>query len=227
MPRLYPYFILVVVLFGCSAKKAQVETPEKQPAFPSYSGNVTSGKQLYATCATCHGDAAQGNRKMNAPALANADAWYLNHQLLNFSKGLRGYSQADTLGFQMAAMAKTLKDSIAIADVVAYIKTFPETTLTVSIIGDIKKGERTYQSVCGSCHGSGAKGNELMHAPRLNGLDDWYLKRQLANFKNSVRGAHPDDNLGAQMVPMAALLADEEAVNNVIAYILSNSPPAR
>ncbi|HEY3403094.1 MAG TPA: c-type cytochrome [Ohtaekwangia sp.] len=224
MPRLYPFIILVVVLFGCSAKKDQVESSDIQQ---SYTGDPATGKLLYATCVPCHGDAGQGNRKMNAPALANLDSWYLNHQLLNFSKGIRGDSQTDTLGFQMAAMAKTLKDSVAVADVVAYINTLPDATLIASLSGDIKKGERTYQSVCGSCHGSGAKGNELMNAPRLSGTDDWYLKRQLVNFKNSVRGAHPDDKLGAQMVPMSALLADEEAVNNVIAYIVSHTSQAK
>lgn len=226
MPHVYPYIFLVVVLLGCSAKNDRTEAPQQQLISQSYSGNVENGRALYATCAACHGDAGQGNVTMKAPALANSDGWYLNHQLSNFMKGIRGSSQADTLGFQMAAMAKTLKDSVAIADVVAYINSFQEVSLTTSINGDIKKGERTYQSVCGSCHGSGAKGNELMNAPRLNGVDDWYLKRQLKNFKTSLRGAHPDDMLGAQMVPMAALLTKDEDIDNVIAYILSTAQPA-
>jgi cytochrome c553 len=227
MPQVYPYAILVVVLLGCSAKKDQVEAPQQQPVSESYSGNAANGKALYTTCAACHGNEAQGNVKMKGPALANADTWYLHRQLVNFRQDIRGSSLADTLGFQMAAMAKSLKDSIAVADVVAYIKSFQEVSLATSITGDIKKGERAYQSVCGSCHGSGAKGNEMMNAPRLNGIDDWYLKRQLNNFKNSVRGSHPDDKLGAQMVPMATLLNSEEDINNVIAYIRSTAQPVK
>jgi len=222
MPRLYLYFFLVVLL-GCSAKKDQVEKPPIQP----YSGNAKHGKLLYSICATCHGDAGQGNPKMNAPALTNADDWYLKRQLSNFNKGLRGYSGLDTLGFQMAAMARTLPDSFAIADVTAYIKTFPETIPAITITGDIKKGERAYQSNCGSCHGQGAKGNQKMHAPRLSGMNDWYLRRQLGKFKNNIRGTHPDDQLGAQMASMAALLPDDEAVNNIIAYINSTTSPAK
>lgn len=225
MPRQFLYFLLVV-LSGCSSKKDQVESSESQTQPEQYTGNAVNGKVLFTTCATCHGDAAQGNQKMNAPALANSDDWYLIHQLKNFKHGVRGYSENDTLGFQMAAMAKTLKDTVAIADVVAYIKTFPAVTLTTSVTGDIKKGERAYQSICGSCHGQGGKGNRMMNAPRLHGIDDWYLKRQIRNFKNNIRGAHPDDNLGAQMVPMAALLTDENSVDNIIAYINSTVQPA-
>jgi cytochrome c553 len=121
-------------------------------------------------------------------------------------------------------MAKTLKDSIAISHVVSYIKTMPPVGLPSLIKGDVRKGERTYQSVCGSCHGPGAKGNEKMNAPRLNGLDDWYLKHQIIKFRNSMRGSHPADKLGAQMVPMVALLPNEEAIDDVIAYIRSTTP---
>ena len=185
-----------------------------------------AGKALYATCKTCHGDAGQGNQKFNAPALANTDDWYLYRQLVNFHKGIRGYIEEDTAAFQMAAMAKTLKDSVAIADVVAYVKTMPEVELSSIIKGDIQKGERTYQSTCGACHGPGAKGNKNMNAPRLNGVDDWYIKQQISKFKSSLRGAHPADKFGAQMVSMMALLSDEQAVDDVIAYIRSTTQVA-
>ena len=127
----------------------------------------------------------------------------------------------DTLGFQMAAMANTLRDSIAVNDIVAYIGTMPATLATSTIIGDVTKGKLTYQTICGSCHGPSAMGNVKMNAPRLNSLEDWYLKRQINNIKNSVRGSHPQDVLGAQMIPMMALLPDPQAIDDVIAYIVS------
>ena len=61
-----------------------------------------------------------------------------------------------------------------------------------------------------------------MHAPRLNGLEPWYLKSQITKFKTSLRGAHPEDTYGAPMVPMMALLKDEQAIDDVIAYIQSH-----
>jgi cytochrome c oxidase subunit 2 len=45
--------------------------------------------------------------------------------------------------------------------------------------------------------------------------------RQLQNYKKGLRGAHPKDTFGAQMKPMAAMLANDQAINNVVVYIRS------
>ncbi|MDZ7769176.1 MAG: hypothetical protein U5K38_08875 [Woeseiaceae bacterium] len=50
-------------------------------------------------------------------------------------------------------------------------------------------------------------------------MSDWYLKRQLENFQNGVRGGHPEDYYGMQMGFMSRVLQSDEAVDNVIAYI--------
>ena len=227
MPQMNPYFIAVLLLLmACSPKKEQSDISQASlDEVRLQAGNPEEGKLLYSTCASCHGDSGQGIEQMHAPALVNVDRLYLYRQLMNFSKGIRGYAEQDTLGRQMALMAKTLKDSMEVNHVVAYIKTLPEFVVTNTISGDIRKGERTYQSICGSCHGPGGKGNEMMHAPRLNGLNDWYLKRQITNFKTSLRGSHPDDKLGAQMIPMASSLLDDQAMNDVIAYLQSANQP--
>ncbi len=221
----FVYFVLALVVLGCSSKENTKTIAPNQVVAELPIGNSEEGKILYTTCKTCHGDSAEGNQKLRAPALANTDGWYLYRQLMNFHKGIRGYLETDTLGYQMAAMARTLKDSIAISHVVAYIKTMPVAELPVIIQGDIQKGERTYQSICGSCHGARAKGNEKMNAPRLNGVDDWYLESQINKFKNSIRGAHPADKFGAQMIPMVTLLTSDQAVKDVIAYIRSTTKP--
>jgi len=218
-------FFLVLAMWSCSSKEEKQPIASRPVVAQLPVGNPEAGKVAFATCQTCHGDVGQGNLQMHAPALVNSDGWYLYRQLMNFHKGIRGYLPEDTLGVQMAAMAKTLKDSMAVADVVAYIKTLPPVTLPAIITGDIKKGERAYQSICGSCHGPGAVGNEAMNAPRLNGVDDWYLKQQIIKFKKSIRGAHAADTYGAQMIPMVASLTDEQ-VHDVIAYIRSTSPQA-
>ncbi len=221
----YPILLLTLVIVACSSKPEGSSTLPVGSSYPISVGNSVEGKTLYATCAVCHGASGEGNQKMNAPALASTESWYLYQQLMNFKKEIRGATAQDSLGFQMAAMAKTLKDSIAISHVIAYIKTMPAVTLPSLVLGDIEKGKRIYESVCGSCHGPGASGNEKLNAPKLNGLNDWYLKRQVYNFKNSIRGAHPRDKFGAQMIPMMALLPDSHAVNNVIAYIRSTAQP--
>ena len=58
-----------------------------------------------------------------------------------------------------------------------------------------------------------------MNAPRLAGISDWYLVTQLKNFKQGIRGAHPQDLYGPQMMSMAAILADDRATTDLVAYI--------
>jgi cytochrome c oxidase subunit 2 len=94
----------------------------KKPA-PTVTGSVTAGKQLYQTCAACHGARGEGNATLQAPALAARSDWYLATQLRNFKLGLRGADQRDTLGVQMRAISVTLPDDKSISDVVAYINT--------------------------------------------------------------------------------------------------------
>jgi cytochrome c553 len=91
----------------------------------SVKGDATKGRDLYAVCVACHGDKGQGNKLMNAPALAQLDDWYMLTQLKNFKGGLRGADAAlDPQGALMVPMAKNLKDEQAMLDVITYIKTF-------------------------------------------------------------------------------------------------------
>lgn len=97
-----------------------------------------------------------------------------------------------------------------------------------SAAGDTGRGEQLYV-VCAACHGGQGEGSRELDAPRIAGLDDWYLLRQLLNYKEGLRGADPDDTLGAQMRTMAMTLPDEEAVVAVVNYIetLDGARPER
>jgi cytochrome c oxidase subunit 2 len=94
--------------------------------------------------------------------------------------------------------------------------TFAETQAHLNT--DLAAGAAAY-AVCSSCHGANAEGNKALHAPRLAGMDSEYMKRQLRHFKRGVRGAHEDDTWGRTMAPMAMMLADAAAINNVVTYI--------
>jgi cytochrome c oxidase subunit 2 len=87
--------------------------------------------------------------------------------------------------------------------------------------GDATKGKSYYQMVCGACHGPGAKGNESLHSPNLIGMEDWYVKRQIENFKAGVRGAEPGDLYGSQMLQISNSIQDEQAVLDLTAYFHS------
>jgi len=53
----------------------------------------------------------------------------------------------------------------------------------------------------------------------LSGQESWYLKRQLTNFRQGIRGAHPDDLFGPQMASISRMLRNEKDTNDVVAYI--------
>jgi cytochrome c oxidase subunit 2 len=85
---------------------------------------------------------------------------------------------------------------------------------------DAERG-KTYFAVCTACHGANGEGMKEMNAPRLAGLDEWYLVRQLQNFKDGIRGKDSRDVYGQQMAPIAQVLPDEQAIEDVAAYLSS------
>ena len=92
---------------------------------------------------------------------------------------------------------------------------------------DLNAGKTAY-AVCLACHAADGAGNQPLNSPAIAGQEDWYLERQINYFKEGLRGKHPKDIFGAQMVPMMMTLPDEAAVKNVAAYIASlpPTPPA-
>jgi len=87
-------------------------------------GNPEAGQGSYAMCMACHGVNGEGNKAMNAPALANLSDWYIKQQLQNFKHQVRAANPAkDPIGATMAPMAMTLADDAAIDNVISYIKT--------------------------------------------------------------------------------------------------------
>lgn len=84
--------------------------------------------------------------------------------------------------------------------------------------GDAAAGKTNY-IICQTCHGADGKGMETMNSPNLTGLQEWYIVRQLKNFRAGVRGADPKDTYGMQMRPMAMTLPNDQAVEDVAAYI--------
>ncbi len=181
-------------------------------------GDPHTGQSLYAVCAACHGMEGEGNALTNSPKLSGLSGWYLEHQLQLYKQKIRGAHKEDIYGRQMAPMAAVLADDTAMRNVLAYIDTLPDKPAVDTITGNVNRG-RNYYVNCASCHGDRGEGNFFMQAPRLAGQQDWYLKRQLQNFKKGIRGGHPDDFNGRQMAMMAAILKSEQAIDDLVAYL--------
>jgi cytochrome c oxidase subunit 2 len=186
-----------------------------------------AGAAQYAVCMACHGPSGEGNAALNAPRIAGQEAGYVRRQLRAFRNGLRGVHIDDTYGKQMLPFAAMLPDEGAIRNVSAYIAELPGHESEATVAGDAKRGRSLY-TTCAACHGTRGQGNWALNAPRLADMSDWYLVRQLGNFQHGIRGAHRQDYYGWQMATMADSLADETAINDIVAYINTLKPdPAR
>jgi len=179
---------------------------------------VSAQEAAYAVCVACHGADGAGNVALNSPAIAGQESWYLERQLKNFKAGVRGAHRADIYGMQMRPMAMILVDDAAISRVSNYISAMTPVTISNTVEGNVIAGKALY-GVCAACHGQDAKGNEVMNSPNLILQQDWYLIRQLQNYKAGLRGVDAKDIYGRQMRPMAMMLANDQAINDIIAYI--------
>jgi len=170
-------------------------------------------------CITCHGVEGRGNPGVNAPRIAGMEAWYIRRQLQAFREGWRGNHDGDLVGWEMQAMLRSLTpaDVAAAADWFAGLD-MPGPEPTVQ--GDTGRGRSLY-APCAECHGADARGDETLGAPALAGQSDWYLVRQLGNFRTGVRGYHEDDAAGRRMAASVDGLGDEQAIRDVVAYISS------
>lgn len=79
---------------------------------------------------------------------------------------------------------------------------------------------------CTVCHGVQLMGNPIIEAPRLSGMEAWYVEQQLKSFKKGLRGAHDGDILGHEMQPMAEALSEQQ-IHEAAAFVnATRSEPA-
>ena len=181
-------------------------------------GDVQRGKEKYKVCVSCHGDKGEGKKISNAPRISGQQSWYIARQLNNYKLGIRGAHPNDITGMQMRSMSRTLYTDKDIEDIVAYIDTLDGRGRHSGIKGNIEAGKSAF-SVCVTCHGANGEGNTALNSPKIAGLQDWYVERQLHNFKNGIRGVHQKDIYGQQMRPMAMALSSDQAIRDVTAYV--------
>jgi cytochrome c oxidase subunit 2 len=127
----------------------------------------------------------------------------------------------------MAVFAKALADEQAILDVVAHIGTLKSAhPARTELDGDPERGSKLYSEeiLCSQCHGSTGQGLKQPYgkgsdAPRLAGQHDWYLIRQLQNFKAGVRG-DPKDKFAMEMRVKAKIeISGDRDIKDLAAYL--------
>lgn len=93
-------------------------------------------------------------------------------------------------------------------------------------ITNVSAAEKSDLSYCTVCHGAHGNGNVAIRAPKISGMEPWYLRRQLEAFRAGMRGTHPDDSAGHEMQPIGVRLRDEAAIEAAIEYVASFTPKA-
>lgn len=186
-----------------------------------FSVAASANSELYAPCASCHGDDAQGKPALQAPRLNHLAPVSLLQQLEKFRRGWRGGEGASEPARQMAASMDMLPPEGAWPELVSWIASRDSTPSVITVAGDMERGRALYRQFCAACHGPQAQGNLALNAPRLVGGDDWYLLSQLHAFRDGERGRERGDRTGRQMRAMAAALPDDEAPADIVSWIRS------
>lgn len=177
------------------------------------------GRALYGLCAQCHGVSGGGMTLSLAPAIAGLDQWYVESQLKMFRSGARGTHPEDVGGMRMHPMSLWLRKDEDITAVASYVASMPRARPEPSVEGgDPQKGQALYQT-CQQCHGPEGQGNQQMNAPPLANASDWYLVSSLEKYKAGIRGGNPANANAVLMRGMSNMLADQQAIKDVVAYI--------
>lgn len=80
--------------------------------------------------------------------------------------------------------------------------------------------QHPYARACGGCHGESAEGYASEFSPKLSGLSEWYLLRQMQNFQNDLRGNHKGERWAKQMNYHVQELTKKQ-IESFVEYILT------
>lgn len=173
-------------------------------------------------CVTCHGVELAGNKSVDAPNLSVLPAWYVERQLKAFAENRRG-GLDDVHGVEMQPMAAAL-DASGIAAAVDFVASVPARPAPPTVDGDVIAGELLF-ATCAACHGEQGGGMQSLTAPVLAGQNDWYLLRQLKNYRSGIRGAREGDAPAAQMMAAMAVVNGDDDLRHIVAYINTLATP--
>ena len=184
-------------------------------------GDAARGKQLYQLCTQCHGDDGRG-RPAGARAGDRRPARVVRAEPAAAASA-RATAASTSTTSRACACARwrcTLAERGRRRGGGGLRREPPPRRRPAPQLegGDAARGQALY-APCTACHGADGAGNQALGSPPLNHQSDWYLLTQLQHFKAGVRGTKPGDTNGALMRPMSMILADEQAMRDVIAYI--------
>lgn len=172
--------LFLVIIFGVLSM---------QSSLVMAAGDVASGEQKTAICATCHGPKGISSNSIN-PNLAGQVPGYIAAQLAAFKSGER-------VSAIMEDQSKNLSTE-DMADLDAYYASLPgkirSTTLSEEDIKLAEEGGKIYRggyaqrgiSACMGCHGPSGHGIPKNY-PRVSAQHKEYIEQQLLAYKKGDR----------------------------------------
>ena len=101
--------------------------------------DIVMAPQKFSQCVTCHGVELAGNQSVDAPNLSVLESWYVEKQLIAYTRLWRGRA-GDEHGMEMAPMAAALDDADR-AEVVRFVASVPRRAADATLSGDLVGGE--------------------------------------------------------------------------------------
>lgn len=167
-------------------------------------GQQDSGKEIYATCAACHGDLAQGGKRGEYPRLAGQRAGYIEYSLRKFRSRERinipmfPYTQERELsdadikavsayiaGIELPTQIPDFKPT---DDALTRLLAMEKVLIIPKLDGDLENGGKLYKEECAYCHGADGRGKTRF--PMLTGQYTNYLQKQMDAY---IKGERPHD----------------------------------
>jgi cytochrome c553 len=174
-----------MVGYPAVAQDAQAARSELQEA-ARLVPDAARGKNLFETCAACHGTDGLGTSDGSVPAIGGQHGSVLLKQLVDFRHDRRWDERMQH--FTDRHHLQTAQD---LTDVAAYASRLPRFGARVNAVGSgeyLREGASVYFRVCEACHRPLGQGDVLRFRPRLAGQHYVYLLKQLTD---TARGERP------------------------------------
>ena len=135
----------------------------------------------------CHLESGKGIRELNVPSIAGLPRWYVSAELRKFRGNERGYHPKDPAGKLMQANTLDL-DERSVAFLGRFVESLPPVKVrTTAKVSPSHHDAKVYRDRCARCHGKHTEGNRAERGPPLNRQPDWYLEKQMADFRDGKR----------------------------------------
>ncbi len=209
--------IIAATSEAAAADTGQLAAQQEYAAALRRLPNLTRGRDLFATCATCHGSDGSGVEDGSVPAIAGQYFAVIVKQLTDFHNARRWNIRMGKVLYPLH-----ITSAADFADVAAYISRLPRhATHDVGDGSALTAGTGVYFTACESCHGAIGTGAGSSLTPRLGGQHYRYLLRQIRNA-----GVQWRPNMSSQHEQLVRKLTSEQ-INGVADYLSRLDPNLR